>query len=205
MKYTTFFSNFGPLIKPLIYSIDNSPKDAVLEFKYNDKLILDSNLKPLNPSKVCQGETCKANKKTYEIKKGQSYKIYINYQVDTVGKSDNYKGITYYLPSFSFHFIYEEEEIEEGEEEMEGEKEKIKKVLEKNKENEKSKQNEKNEDSNFFSGKNIIIFIILGILLIGGIVLSIFLIYRKKRNANIGESTGENFKFESELKYVDEI
>ena len=50
-----------------------------------------------NPLIVCHRKKCKSNITSYIIKKGESYKIYINI---------NYMQIKsyYYLPSFSFRF-----------------------------------------------------------------------------------------------------
>ena len=161
----------------LIYSIDKAEKDALLEFKYNDKLVAcDGKLIP-NPIKINHGETSENNIINYEIKKGESYKIYINlYSVICVpNKLTGFAFTYYYLPSFEFHFIYDEEQIEE-EEKKEQEKEKI-------------KQNEKVSESKNYT----LIFIILGILLILGIIISILLICRKNKKGNI---SNENFGFE---------
>ena len=159
----------------MIYSIDKAEKDALLEFKYNDKLVTcDGKLIP-NPIKISNGETSENNIINYEIKKGESYKIYINlYSVIYVpNKLTGFAFTYYYLPSFEFHFIYDEEQIEEEEK----------------KEQEKIKQNKKISESKNYT----LIFIILGILLILGIIISILLICRKNKKGNI---SNENFGFE---------
>ena len=104
--------SFFPLSKKyqLTYSIDNAEKDAIFEFKYNDKFEVDNNFLSPNPLKICNGEICKTDLNTYEIKKGESYKIYIN--INFVEKNAVLKFLLniYYLPNYSFHFIYKEEE-----------------------------------------------------------------------------------------------
>ena len=111
----------------LTYSIDNAEKDAIFEFKYNDKFEVDNNFLSPNPLKICNGEICKTDLNTYEIKKGESYKIYIN--INFVEKNAVLKFLLniYYLPNYSFHFIYKEEEKKEeniiGKEKDEKEKE----------------------------------------------------------------------------------
>ena len=52
-----------------------------------------------NPLSICHGEQCQNDTTTYEIKKGESYKLYINVKNF---KSDYWY---FYLPSFSFNFI----------------------------------------------------------------------------------------------------
>ena len=121
--------SFFPLSKKyqLTYSIDNAEKDAIFEFKYNDKFEVDNNFLSPNPLKICNGEICKTDLNTYEIKKGESYKIYIN--INFVEKNAVLKFLLniYYLPNYSFHFIYKEEEKKEenkiGKEKDEKEKE----------------------------------------------------------------------------------
>ena len=81
------------------YSIDNAEKDVILQFKYNDKFQIDNGLVASNPLSICHGEQCQNDTTTYEIKKGESYKLYINVKNF---KSDYWY---FYLPSFSFNFI----------------------------------------------------------------------------------------------------
>ena len=95
----------------MTYSIDNAEKDALLVFKYNNKFKIEDNLMASNPLIVCHRKKCKSNITSYIIKKGESYKIYINI---------NYMQIKsyYYLPSFSFRFtkllIIEKKETPKG-------------------------------------------------------------------------------------------
>ena len=81
------------------YSIDNAEKDVILQFNYNDKFQIDNGLVASNPLSICHGEQCQNDTTTYEIKKGESYKLYINVKNF---KSDYWY---FYLPSFSFNFI----------------------------------------------------------------------------------------------------
>jgi hypothetical protein len=81
------------------YSIDNAEKDVILQFKYNDKFQIDNGLVADNPLSICHGEQCQNDTTTYKIKKGESYKLYINVKNF---KSDYWY---FYLPSFSFNFI----------------------------------------------------------------------------------------------------
>ena len=139
--------SFFPLSKKyqLTYSIDNAEKDAIFEFKYNDKFEVDNNFLAPNPLKICNGEICKTDLNTYEIKKGESYKIYIN--IKFVEKNAVVKFLLniYYLPNYSFHFIYKEEEKKEkniiGKEKDEKEKE-----VEREEEEEEEEEEEKREE-----------------------------------------------------------
>ena len=99
---------------PLTYSIDKTEKDTILEFRYDERHTILYKYAE-NPLKVCHGETCKNEITNYEIKKGESYKIHIKVNKIRI----NYKKIFeyYYLPSFSFNFIGEEEKKEEKKEE----------------------------------------------------------------------------------------
>ena len=81
------------------YSIDNAEKDVILQFKYNDKFQIDNGLVASNPLSICHEEQFQNNTTTYDIKKGESYKLYINVKNF---KSDYWY---FYLPSFSFNFI----------------------------------------------------------------------------------------------------
>ena len=176
IKYVYLFSN-----SPLIYSIDNAEKDVVLEFKYNNNYKIGYYQNVPNPMQICQEKRCNVASSTYEIKKGESYKIIFKLYSYWSGSGSKNPFAYYYLPSFKFHFITndekkKEEEIKE-EEEKEKEKEKKEKPEKKEEKEEKSQQNEKSPESN----KYIIYFIILGIILIGGIVLAIILICKKKK------------------------
>ena len=178
---------------PLIYSIENAEKDAILEFEYNNKQKIGFNYFTPNPMKICHGDQCMTKINTYEVKKGESYKIYIYIcnEYEGAGKYDIKSYEHYYLPFYSFHFIYDGKETEEEEEEEEGEKKEEKKA---EKKEEKSHRNKKITDSN----KYIIYYIILGILLIGGIILCIILICRKNKKSNIkkDKEDKENILFE---------
>ena len=127
----------------LTYSIDNAEKDAIFEFKYNDKFEVDNNFLSPNPLKICNGEICKTDVTNCEIKKGESYKIYIN--INFVEKNAVLKFLLniYYLPNYSFHFIYKEEEKKE--ENIIG-KEKDEKEKEVEREEEEEEEEEKREE-----------------------------------------------------------
>ena len=112
LKYD-FKSNCGHQITSyLTYSIDNAEYNALLEFKYNDNLILDKKLKAGNPLKISDENSFKTDITTYEINKGKSYKIHINTKIYTL-KLNEY---IHYLPNFSFNFIKIKEEPELGKE-----------------------------------------------------------------------------------------
>ena len=108
-KYNIINSFILSDVYHLSYSINKAEKDALLEFKYDNNMKIENNLVAPNPSKICQGEICKNGITTYNIKKGESYKIYIAINVIKKPKGFGPTFNTYYLPSFSFHFIYEEE------------------------------------------------------------------------------------------------
>ena len=60
----------------LTYAINNAEKDVTFNFQYTDT---DEELdeKIPNPFKICQNNVCVTNIKTYEFKKGESYKIHV--------------------------------------------------------------------------------------------------------------------------------
>ena len=87
------FSNINGVESKLIYSIDNADKSVKFKFTYNKNLKSDLP----NPFEVCHGDDCKSNIETYDIEKGQSYKIYVKVAKMKDGILDKY-----YLPSFKF-------------------------------------------------------------------------------------------------------
>ena len=112
LKYD-FKRNCGHQITSyMTYSIDNAEYNALLEFKYNDNLILDKKLKAGNPFEISDENSFKTDITTYEINKGKSYKIHINTKIYTL-KLNEY---IHYLPNFSFNFIKIKEEPELGKE-----------------------------------------------------------------------------------------
>ena len=220
-KYNIKFAFINTNVYQLSYSINKAEKDAILEFKYNNNFNIKDNLLAPNPSKICIGEICKNGITTYNIIKGESYKIIIT--INIIKGQEGYGPTfnTHYLPSFSFHFIYEEEkkqeekkEIKKEDEKKEEEKEKKEEEKEKKEEKEKEKEKkeeekektteklQKKENSDKSSNKFNVFLILLGILLLGGIVLTIFLICRKKAGKKVEEKIGESMKFEFE-KYDD--
>ena len=184
-KYTYSETVFFPY--ELKYSIENTEKDAILEFKYNNNFKVKEDLLAPNPLKICQKEQCKTNITTYDIKKGESYKIYIKTNIIETGTFQ----YLFCLPSFSFHFIYEEEEEKEVEEDEE-EKE------EKEKEKERKKEKAKTRESKYLSTTVIASFIIIGIILIIGIGLCCFLFGRKNAKKNMERYHGGNEHIELE-------
>ena len=176
----------------LIYSIDKAEKDAKLEFIYNDKMEAEDNVLIYNPSKICRGTICNTRITSYDIKKGESYKIYINI---VFAKNDHTRLSTsfysYYMPSYSFSFIYEEEKEEEQKEEEEEQKEEEEEE-EKEEEKDDDKNKEKYIDLNDLSNLQIAGIIILTILLIGGIGFCIFLICRKNSKSNLEKNNNKN-------------
>ena len=130
-------------IYQLVYSINKSEKDAILEFKYDNNFNVENNIIAPNPLKICHGEICNNSITTYNITKGESYKIYITLKI--FQKINKYVPVLIiYLPSFSFNFIYQEEkkheeekqEIEIQKEEEEGKDEEKKQEIETKKEEE---------------------------------------------------------------------
>ena len=87
----------------LIYSIDNAEYNALLQFRYNNKLIVDKNMNAGNPMKILDGKEYKTNITSYIINKGNSYKIYINTKFFVLNK--NKIEYIHYLPYFSLNFI----------------------------------------------------------------------------------------------------
>ena len=166
----------------IIYLIDKAEKDAKLEFKYNDKMKIGNNMLLDNPSKICHDNVCRSHITTYDIKKGQSYKIYIDIVFIS---NDNFSSkhnnlayfFSYYLPNYSFSFIYEEEEKDDD------------------------KNKKKFIDLNDLSNVHITGIIILTILLIGGIGLCIFFICRKNSKLNIDKNNNKNIL---ELEVINE-
>ena len=165
VKQLSVAANFGAARKPLVYSIDNAEKDVLLEFQYNKKMFIIGDVKPDNPLKVCHGNNCEENITSYLMRKGESYKIYIEplLYIPPSGILDT----ICYMPSFSFSF------------------------------NDKVEKLDPDENHSFFTKNVIIISIILGVLLLGGIVLAIVLICRKKKN-KIESDASNNIKFEDE-------
>ena len=89
----------------------------------------------------------------------------------------------------------QEEEEEEEKEEEEEEKEEEEKEEEKKKEPENEQKKEKFLDLSNLSKWQIAGIITLGILLLGGIVLSIFLICRKRSKSNKEIDSSQSMKF----------
>ena len=154
-SHTEYTQILNSNINKLTYSIDNARNNALLKFKYNDRFTTKPRITlkiPPNPLKVCHKEQCKNKITTYEIKKGESYKIYVNVKnIKATFHTSIYK-YNYILPSFQLNFTEE--------------------------------QNDKNIVSNSISTKFIAIFIIVGILLIIGLGIGIYLICRKTHKAN---------------------
>ena len=95
-------------IYSLTYLIDKAKKDAILEFKYNDRMQIDGVLLAPNPLKILHNNIYTTGITTYEIKKGESYKIIVSTSSNLI--KTRYILLTYYrhfLPSYSFHFIYQ--------------------------------------------------------------------------------------------------
>ena len=93
----------------LVYWIDDAEYNALLEFKYNDNLIIDNNINTGNPMIIWDGNENKTDITSYGIKRGQSYIIYINTKIYDL-KNEAHEYI-HYLPSFSFNFINAEYEL----------------------------------------------------------------------------------------------
>ena len=93
----------------LIYSIDIANYSALLDFRYNEKLVVDKNIFASNPLEIWNGNGKEniTNIINYEFYQGKSYKIYINTQIFALNK--NATEYIHYLPKFSLNFIYIEE------------------------------------------------------------------------------------------------
>ena len=157
------------------YSIDNAEKDVTLQFKYNDKFQIDNSLVAANPLSICHGEQCQNDTTTYEIKKGESYKLYINVKNF---KSDYWY---FYLPSFSFNFIN---------------------LVIDDKKNDSSKVpiGYSKDPVSYFNKKNII-FIIVAILLVVLIGVTISKLCGKKEKEKIKENINQFFKKTETIKF----
>ena len=143
-KYSiqALFFNTEPFV--LTYSINNAEKDAILKFNYDNNMKVEDK-EITNPMRLCQGDTCQSNLTSYNIKKGESYKILI--EINVFKKDKNFGPVlnTYYLPSFSFSFATPEEGKQPEKQERlynEGEKEKEKQDEEVKKQEEETKKQE---------------------------------------------------------------
>lgn len=87
------FDNIDGVESRLTYSIDNADKNVKFKFTYNKNLRQDLP----NPFEICKLEGTKSNIETYDIEKGQSYKIWVKI---TKMKSGIFEH--YYLPTFKF-------------------------------------------------------------------------------------------------------
>lgn len=149
---------------PLLYTIDDAEKDVILEFDYNDKFIVEDNLTITNPMMIWDKDGIRSELTTYEIKKGDSLKIYMSI-ICTPKK-------TCYLPSFKFYFVYDGEIVPPDEEELE--------EIEKEQGNiNNSQAKEKNPLS-----KLLICLIAAIIVLMIGIIVCIILIIRGNKGNN---------------------
>ena len=143
-KYSiqALYFNTEPFV--LTYSINNAEKDAILKFNYDNNMkVKDKEI--TNPMRLCHGDTCQSNLTSYNIKKGESYKILIEINVFKKGKNFGPVFNTYYLPSFSFSFATPEEGKQPEKQEglyNEGEKEKEKQDEEVKKQEEETKKQE---------------------------------------------------------------
>ena len=143
-KYSiqALFFNTEPFV--LTYSINNAEKDAILKFNYDNNMKVEDK-EITNPMRLCHGDTCQSNLTSYNIKKGESYKILIEINVFKKGKNFGPVLNTYYLPSFSFSFATPEEGKQPEKQEglyNEGEKEKEKQDEEVKKQEEETKKQE---------------------------------------------------------------
>ncbi len=149
---------------PLLYTIDDAEKDVILEFDYNDKFIVEDNLTITNPMMIWDKDGIRSELTTYEIKKGDSLKIYMSI-ICTPKK-------TCYLPSFKFYFVYDGEIVPPDEDELE--------EIEKEQGN---INNSQAKEKNPFS-KLLICLIAAIIVLMIGIIVCIILIIRGNKGNN---------------------
>ena len=87
--------------KKLTFSIDNLDRDVTVKFDYNPEIdLFDKHYIVDRPFEVCIKNECKVKVKSYDFKKGNSYKIIV--ELSMWRKGDNY---TYYIPGFEFYDI----------------------------------------------------------------------------------------------------
>ena len=86
------YGSISKLETSLTYTVDNAVQKAKFDFTYEKK-----SRKLPNPFRVCHGQDCKDNVVTYDIEKGQSYKIYIKVVPEKGELFD-----MYYFPTFKF-------------------------------------------------------------------------------------------------------
>ena len=156
-KYSiqALFFNTEPFV--LTYSINNAEKDAILKFNYDNNMKVEDK-EITNPMRLCHGDTCQSNLTSYNIKKGESYKILIEINVFKKGKNFGPVLYTYYLPSFSFSFATPEEGKQPEKQEglyNEGEKEKEKQDEEVKKQEEETKKQEEEVKKQEEEGKKL--------------------------------------------------
>ena len=146
----------------MTYSLDNAEKDT--KFKYNDNFNYEADKIANNPLKICHKGECNSNITTYDIKKGESYKIYIiiNVYKNMLFGKETFINV-YHLPSYSFSFNDKEELKSEEKKEADA------RVL----------------NLNNLTKTKIAGIIIISILLTAGIGLCAYFIYRKKFKSNL--------------------
>ena len=101
-KYNCMVTNIVDKIYELTYSINKAEKDAILELSYNENMKIDEDYFAPNPFRIIHNNHNTTGITTYEIRKGETYKII----VCAFYKKLNTNPPTYmhYLPSFLFQF-----------------------------------------------------------------------------------------------------
>ena len=88
-------------LSQITYAIKNAAKDITFKFEYTEKVdAFGDELTSPNPFEICHGNECKGDIKTYEFKKGESYKIHVKMQDIKDDEEDPYSY--YVIPPFSF-------------------------------------------------------------------------------------------------------
>lgn len=79
--------NYDSVYPTLTYNVKNLDKDVTVIFEYNSEYNMEGIIKTsglLNPFQVCIEGDCSDNVKSYDFKKGKSYKIYVKQQKNEV-------------------------------------------------------------------------------------------------------------------------
>ena len=155
-KYDYLIIDRHNITSCLTYSIDNAETDVIFEFNYNPNLrFINGNYITANPLKILDKNYSESGITTYEIKKGESYKIITSIS-NWITHANPDPEYIHFLPSFSFHFIVPEQE------------KKVKKFL----------------DFSNLSRTEIVFLISIGILIIGVIVLICCIICIKNKKSD---------------------
>ena len=86
--------------QPLTYSVSNLKEDKNFVFEYESKYKdKESEITLSNPFEICNGEKCTDKVTKYKFKKGENYKIKVQFVEETIKKNET----MLFLPKFSFY------------------------------------------------------------------------------------------------------